>query len=337
MAAGASGQSSRRPSGDCSADSSIYSSGGIHSSSGSHNSSESLVERAINFRRNLEAAQAAYYSDISPHVTPPAAARGVVGRRLFSDGAGTPYATPILDTARLTGAEGNAADCRAPHKRKVAGRGNGRGSRTGAESSAGSARGNAPAGSSAAAAEPIFSMGKDVKTGKSAVLRTAGKTQAEQPSANSECILPSAAAASAMQPLGSRPEAADLPQDPAQPSITARPAQLQRASSETAAAAASASIEEAGPSSYPLPATKRRRASGSSLPELFLQTAEAVRAVPPILDTARERPRGGGSTGRGGSGRGMSGPAGSAGLFLDGASGTGGIRITRSSEALTTR
>jgi hypothetical protein len=79
---------------------------------------------------------------------------------------------------------------------------------------------------------------------------------------------------------------------------------------------------------------KRRRASGSSLPELFLQTFKAVRSCPAVLDGAHDRPAAGGR-GRSGAAALLAGSAsGGSAVYLGTGADMGEFRIMRSNGPL---
>ncbi|BDA45182.1 hypothetical protein COCOBI_06-6650 [Coccomyxa sp. Obi] len=198
--------SSRRPSGE----------DGIWSSKGSSSrgSNETLVERASNFKRSLEAAQYAFYRDISAEAAAHAPA-------------GIEVAAPAPNAAGLSAAKGAAADA-VPGRKLDA------------------APGDAAAGSAVSAARGASGR-------------------------------PETAAPAAALDTGAAADAAAAVRSNAAASLAAAGAAAAAAHPGPAATDAGPAAADAGPAGRP---AARRRATGHSLPELLLQTAEAVRSCP---------------------------------------------------------
>ncbi|CAL8469049.1 g8590 [Coccomyxa elongata] len=207
--------SSPRPSGE----------DGIWSSKGSsRGSNETLVERASNFKRSLEAAQYAFYRDI------PADAAGAPGAAGSAVKAAAADAVPGRDCHA-------APDASAP---------------------AGANRGGADA------------------AGKNAVLAARGA--AGRPGTAALVMGPvtgtvADAAAAVRSGAAASPAAADHHSPNEAPAVSIPVEQ----SSDDGAVCAAAGAAHAGPAGRP---AARRRATGRSLPDLLLQTAEAVRSCP---------------------------------------------------------
>ena len=200
---------------------------------GSSGSNETLVERASNFKRSLEAAQYAFYRDIPPDATHTVPAGGIE------------VAPPAA--AAAPGATGSAAKVAAGNTVPVKDLDAAPGASEPADAeTAGAAAGSTVLGACVAAERPAASASAP---GTGAAADTAARVQ------STTTALPAAA-------VNDHP--------PNEAAALLIPIEQSR---NAGAAGAGATAAHAGPAT-------RRRATGRSLPELLLQTAEAVRSCP---------------------------------------------------------